>query len=467
MATRSRRCGSGARQIAAAIPSTTSLTSSRPSASEPGPSVSPASRMAAQGRAQAIAAGLERRIRGGELGAGERLPTVRALAADLNVDPGTAAAAYRLLRERAFVISDGRRGTRVAAQLEPRQPSVSDVPPGVRDLASGIIDPVLVPEVGRALRHVAARRPDTTRYEENARLDALVAYARAEFAHAGIDAQALGFVGGALDGLERVLQAQLRPGDRVGVEDPAFPRLLDLLEALNLQIVPIAIDDEGPIPEELERARGLDALIVTPHGQNPFGASLSEERAAALRGLLGELLVIEDAHGWEVGHRPATLTAGRPHWAVIRSLSRLLGSDVRLAFVAGDEQTIGRVEARQAITTSWVSRLLQEILSELLVDLPGSSGELDRRRDALLAALDRRGIPAHGRSGLHVWVPVREKGFAVRRMFDAGYAVLAGERFRLRTPPAVRLTTALLPAAEVDPVADALAEAATGRSLIS
>jgi DNA-binding transcriptional MocR family regulator len=420
--------------------------------------------MAARGRAQDIAAGFERRIRGGDLAAGERLPTVRALAADQSVDPGTAAAAYRLLRERGFVISDGRRGTRVAAQLEPRQPSVSEVPAGVRDLASGIIDPVLVPEVGRALRHVAARRPDTTRYEENAKLDALVEYARDEFGRSGVDAQALAFVGGALDGLERVLQARLRPGDRVGVEDPAFPRLLDLLEALNLQAVPIAIDDEGPIPEEVPR--GLDALIVTPHGQNPFGASLTEERAATLRDVLGDLLVIEDAHGWELGHRPATLTTGRPHWAVIRSLSRLLGSDVRLAFVAGDAQTIGRVEARQAITTSWVSRLLQEIVAELLGDLPGSD-ELDRRREALLAALERRGIPAHGRSGLHVWVPVREEAFAVRRMLEAGYAVLAGERFRLRTPPAVRLTTALLPPDEVDPVADALAEAATGRSLIN
>ena len=177
--------------------------------------------------------------------------------------------------------------------------------------------------------------------------------------------------------------------------------------------------------------------------------------------------MIEDAHGWELGHRPVTLTAGRPHWAVIRSVSRLLGSDIRLAFVAGDEQTIGRVEARQAVTTSWVSRLLQEIAAEMLAGLRSSSAELDRRRQALLAALERRGIPAHGRSGMHAWVPVREEAFAVRRMLDAGYAVLPGERFRLRTPPAVRVTTALLPAAEVEPVAAALAEAATGRSLIS
>jgi hypothetical protein len=70
-------------------------------------------------------------------------------------------------------------------------------------------------------------------------------------------------------------------------------------------------------------------------------------------------------------------------------------------------------------------------------------------------------------AGLHAWISVREEGFAVRHLLDAGYAVLPGERFRLRTPPAVRVTTALLPPADADPLADALAEGATGRSLIS
>jgi DNA-binding transcriptional MocR family regulator len=433
--------------------------------------------MTRQGRAQAIALEFERRIQAGTLSSGERLPAVRALAAELSVDPGTAAAAYRLLRERGFVISDGRRGTRVAAQLELRPSRVSQLPPGVRDLASGVVDPVLVPEVSRALERVAARRPDVTRYEENAKLDALVAHAQAEFGRAGIDATTLSFVGATLDGLERVLQAHLRPGDRVGVEDPVFPRLLDLLQALNLRAVPIAIDDEGLDPDQLDRAltRGLDALIVTPHGQNPFGASLSEERASTLRRLVGahELLLVEDAHGWEFEHRPATLIGGQRHWAVIRSMSRLLGSDVRLAFVAGDQQTIARVEARQAVTTSWVSRLLQEVVAEMLASadvrrqLRRASAETNKRRLALLAALERRGVRAHGRSGLHAWIPVREEGFAVRHLLDAGYAVLAGERFRLRAPPALRVTTARLLPADAEPLADALAEAATGQSLIS
>jgi DNA-binding transcriptional MocR family regulator len=420
---------------------------------------------------------LEERIRAGSLHPGERLPAVRALAVEQGVDPGTAAAAYRLLRERGFVISDGRRGTRVASRLEPRPGRRRALPAGVRDLASSFVDPALLPDPGRALAAVAARGIDVTRYEENAKHDALAKHARAELSAAALDRSALAFVGGTLDGIERVLQAHLRPGDRVGVEDPGFPRLFDLLQALNLRPVPIAIDDEGLDPDELHRAlaQGLQALVVTPHGQNPFGASLSTERAAALRRTLAEadLLLVEDAHGWELDGSSESLAGGLDRWAVVRSVSRLLGSDLRLAFVAGDRQTIARVEARQAVTTSWVSRLLQEVAAEMLTgasarrQLRRAAVETDKRRTALLTALERRHVRAHGASGLHAWIAVREEVFAVQQLRDAGYAVQAGERFRLRTPPAVRVTTALLPDNEVEELADAIAEAAAGRSLIS
>src|SRR5262249_23750648 len=155
-------------------------------------------------------------------------------------------------RERGFVVSDGRRGTRVATQPQPRPTRASRPPAGVRDLASSTVDPALQPSVARALERIAARRPDVVGYEENAKVDALVAQAAAEFGRAGIDTAAMAFVSGSLDGLERVLQAHLRPGDRVGVEDPAFPRLLDLLQVLNLRAVPIRIDDEGLVPDHLE-----------------------------------------------------------------------------------------------------------------------------------------------------------------------------------------------------------------------
>jgi DNA-binding transcriptional MocR family regulator len=423
--------------------------------------------MPAQRRAQAIALDFERRIRAGELTPGERLPTVRALAGELAVDPGTTAAAYRVLRTRGFVVSDGRRGTRVATQLEPRPSRPARLPQGVRDLASSAIDPELAPDVGAGLARLAGRRLDVLGYAENAKVDALVEHARAELGDLP-----LAFVGGTLDGMERVLQAHLRPGDRVGVEDPAFPRLLDLLHALGLRAVPVAVDDEGPEADALARAlvQGLDALVLTPVGQNPFGSSLGAERAERLRELLRphELLVVEDAHGGVA----ETLTAGRERWAIVRSLSELLGADFRLAFVAGDAQTIARVEARQAVTTSWVSRLLQELAAELLGSaavrrqLRRAADETDRRRAALMTELKRRGVAAHGSSGLHVWVPVREEMFAVAHLLEAGYAVQAGERFRLRRPPAVRVTTARLEPDEAPSLADALAEAASGRTQI-
>ncbi|TFB88231.1 GntR family transcriptional regulator [Cryobacterium algoricola] len=50
----------------------------------------------------------------GQLGAGERLPTVRQTASDLNVAPGTAAKAYRLLERDGLVVTRTAAGTRVA-----------------------------------------------------------------------------------------------------------------------------------------------------------------------------------------------------------------------------------------------------------------------------------------------------------------------------------------------------------------
>ncbi|POH62565.1 GntR family transcriptional regulator [Cryobacterium zongtaii] len=50
----------------------------------------------------------------GQLGAGERLPTVRQTASDLGVAPGTAARAYKLLERDGLVVTRTAAGTRVA-----------------------------------------------------------------------------------------------------------------------------------------------------------------------------------------------------------------------------------------------------------------------------------------------------------------------------------------------------------------
>ncbi|WP_136052964.1 GntR family transcriptional regulator [Microbacterium sp. K36] len=50
----------------------------------------------------------------GQLGAGERLPSVRQTAGDLGVAPGTAARAYKMLEADGLVVSRTAAGTRVA-----------------------------------------------------------------------------------------------------------------------------------------------------------------------------------------------------------------------------------------------------------------------------------------------------------------------------------------------------------------
>jgi DNA-binding transcriptional MocR family regulator len=79
------------------------------------------------------------------------------------------------------------------------------------------------------------------------------------------------------------------------------------------------------------------------------------------------------------------------------------------------------------------------------------------RRDALIGALAERDLPAHGRSGLNVWVPVREEAYVARALLDAGWLVTAGEQFRFASGPGIRVTTATLDEADAPDIAAVIA----------
>jgi DNA-binding transcriptional MocR family regulator len=419
--------------------------------------------------ASAIARSVEQGLRAGELRPGDLLPTVRELARRLRVSPGTVAGAWRELRARGLVTADGRRGTRLLARPSLQSPLPAPVPAHLRNLAEGNPDPALLPPLARAL----ARTPrGPLLYGAPARQADFERVARADFERDGIPAQSLAVVSGALDGLERLLMAHLRPGDRVAVEDPSYTGVLDLLAALGLAAEPVEIDESGPLPAALARVlrSGADALLVTPRAQNPTGAALDTPRAAELRRVLEAhpaVFLVEDDHAGPVAGVPAlTLShARRERWAVVRSVSKALAPDLRVAAVAGDAATLARVEGRQALGCGWVSHVLQAAAAALLDD-PAVGARLERaaalyakRRRALVEALAQRGIAAWGRSGMNVWVPVPEESAVVAALAASGWAVRAGERYRLRTGPAVRVTTSTLAPREADRFAADLAAA--------
>jgi DNA-binding transcriptional regulator YhcF (GntR family) len=69
-----------------------------------------------------LSAALARRIYRGSLAPGARLPTVRALAEELELAPNTVAKAYRTLERERLIVTRGRRGTFVADRLPTRVP---------------------------------------------------------------------------------------------------------------------------------------------------------------------------------------------------------------------------------------------------------------------------------------------------------------------------------------------------------
>jgi DNA-binding transcriptional MocR family regulator len=156
-----------------------------------------------------------------------------------------------------------------------------------------------------------------------------------------------------------------------------------------------------------------------------MGAALSRARGRDLRAVLARhraVLVIEDDHAGPVAGPAGGPAAGvfvgqaQEHWVVVRSVSKWLGPDLRLAFVAGDDTTVARVEGRRALGAGWVSHILQRAVASLW-------------REATVGA--------------------------------APLLVRAGERYRMRSGPAIRVTVAALPAGEADEVAAAIAAAVT------
>ncbi|MGY4918165.1 aminotransferase class I/II-fold pyridoxal phosphate-dependent enzyme [Streptomyces sp. 900116325] len=424
-------------------------------------------------RASEIAASVERAVGAGELVPGQALPPMRELAARLEVNPNTVAAAYRTLRERGVIETAGRRGSRV--RLRPASTARGslriEAPPGVRDLGEGNPDPALLPSLDGALAAAArayAKRPGM--YGE-ARVDPeLEALVRAALDADGVPAGPVAIASGSLDAIERVLVAHLKPGDAVAVEDPGWGALLDLVPALGLRPVPIALDDEGPLPDEVERAlnAGARALVVTDRAQNPTGAAIGAARAEELRCVLAGhrgVLLIEDDHGHAIVDLPLHPLAGATdRWAFVRSVAKAYGPDLRVAALTGDAVTVDRVLGRQQLGPGWVSRLLQRAVAHLLatgaVDSDAVARAYGERRDALVQALMERGVEAHGRSGMNVWVPVSDETGAVARLLNAGWAVAPGARFRVSAPQGIRLTVSPLTAADIAPLADAVAAAA-------
>jgi len=404
--------------------------------------------------AEQVADSVEHAVETGQLRGGQQLPPIRTLAATLDLADGTVARAYARLRDRGVVVTQGRRGTRVRERsiVTPRQHLGLAIPADAIDLSRGNPDPALLPDLAS---HLAAAASAAGLYGEDPMPHVhagLAEVVRTRAATTGIPTDHLTIVSGALDGIERALAVHLRPGDAVAIEDPGWPNLMDLVAALGLRPVPMALDEQGPTVDAVVGVRDrVDAIVVTSRAQNPTGAALTPRRrdqvAVALEGWDG--LVIEDDHGGEASGVPLSPLAGHgAHWVIVQSLSKSWGPDLRVAAMFGDATTVDHVAGRLRLGPGWVSRLLQHTAWSLLVDpdagatVADAARELTRRRSLLREALERHGIAARGHSGLNVWIPVADETVVVAGLLGRGWGVAPGARYRLDSAPGIRVTAA-------------------------
>lgn len=405
-------------------------------------------------------------IRGGEFGPDDVLPSVRSIAQQSQLSPGTVALAFRILRDRGIITTAHGRRARVSAQPVAQRSVDLHIPGSAVNLAVVGPDPDLLPPVNDILARGLFRPSlyDTGNVEPQ-----LGAVMGRNFARDGVSG-ALTVTSGALDALERVVLARLKPGDSVIVEDPSWSSSLALLQSLGLTAVGAAVDDEGITVSALKTAlasRYVSAILLTTRAQNPYGSAMSTERAAALRAVLDahpHVLVIEDDHAGTISDVPAvTLSRGRSSYAVIRSLNKALGPDLRVAVMMSDPGTADAVQRRMLLGPGWVSHFVQRLVATMLED-PAIMARVDHarttyaaRRESFLAALAGHGITAHGRSGLNVLIPVDDETAVVTGLLMQGWAVRGGAQFRLASPPFVRVCTAALEPAQGRRLADAIA----------
>lgn len=397
-------------------------------------------------------------IRSGRLAAGTRLPSTRALAAELGVSRGVVSEAYGQLAAEGYLIT--RQGapvqvTRAVRPAQPRRPPQSlrpsfayDFDPGLPDLNGFPRDRWL-----RSLRAAWRQAPiDAVGYPDPRGVPAL-RQALADY---------LGRVRGAVADPEQMLvctgfsQAlsllckwlSERGAERIALEDPGWHRHRLIAEQAGLEVVPVPVDAQGIDVRALDES-GASAVVITPAHQFPTGCVLSRERRAALIEWAesGEKLIVEDDFDAEYRYDRSGVGAlqglAPERVAYVGSASKRLAPGMRLGWALMPSWLAWQLTPVKAIEDGGSEVAGQLALAEFI-----ERGELDRhirrmrlryqrRREVLLTALASL-MPevelSGGAAGLYelLWLPDEtDEATVVAKAAERGVGVegLALHRF--------------------------------------
>jgi len=218
-------------------------------------------------------------------------------------------------------------------------------------------------------------------------------------------------------------RALAAPGEPVLVESPTYVGALAAAQAASLRVVPVPTDDEGVRPAALAEAlqrTGARLFYCQPSHANPTGAVLAPERRSAVLTAVaqaGAFLIEDDwARDFTLDGEPPLPLAPEDrdgHVIYVRSLTKLAAPGLRIGAICARGAALERLRAARLVDDFFVPGILQETALQLVSapswqrHLRSLRAALRTRRDALAAALRHhlgpdclKQLPS---GGLHLW----------------------------------------------------------------